>query len=229
MRTHFLALSLCFAAAVSAIAQQNAAQTPPAAPAYQEAVREAMTGFVQRDFATALAGADKADAVQPGTPLISNLRGAVAIEQRRFEDGRKYCLQALEKDPKFFPARFNLAEIPFVQKKFAEAREEFLKLQTDHPKDDLLRFRIYLTYLLEGNMEKSRELLDAVPFLSDTPIYYYSHAAWEYSRGNEAEGRRWVNSGSSVFSPQKISNFADVFFDLGWLKREAPAGKSAAQ
>jgi hypothetical protein len=91
------------------------------------------------------------------------------------------------KGSEVFPGALHLAEIPFVQKKFAEAREEFLKLQTDHPKDDLLRFRIYLTYLLEG-IWRNPGAARRGAFLSDTPIYYYSHAAWEYSRGNEAEG-----------------------------------------
>ena len=65
-------------------------------------------------------------------PLLSGdtVRGAVAIEKGQFEEGLKFCQQALKLDPKFFPARFNICEIPFQQgknalvEKIAEAAKE---------------------------------------------------------------------------------------------------------
>src|SRR2546423_215704 len=83
---------------------------------------DAVRSFSERDFATALVLIDKADAIHSPTPMSLNVRGAVAIEERRFEEGRTLCLNAMKLDPHFFPARFNLGEIPFVQGKYAEAR-----------------------------------------------------------------------------------------------------------
>ena len=186
---------------------------------YAVAMRDAMRSFLQRDFPTALAVVEKAERAFRETPISLNIRGAVAIEERRFDEGRKYCIEALRLDPSFFPAQFNLAEIPFVQGKYAEARVLFEKLRDDHEKDDLVQFRIFLTYLLEKNESAAREMLENVPFLSDTPIYYYTHAAWEFAHGNEEEGRKWVDSGNYVFPPLKTLNFSNVFYDLGWLKR----------
>lgn len=192
-------------------------------PEYQTTMRNAVRAFNLRDFPTALALMDKADSMYQATPMSLNVRGAIAIEQKRYEDGRKLCLEALKLDPKFFPAHFNLAEIPFVQGKYAEARLHLEKLLEDHPKDDLLRFRILLTYLLEKNDAAARERLDDVPFFSDTPAFYYSHAAWEFAHGNEKEARAWVDRGTWVFPPHKTINFEAVFYDLGWMKRPTAA------
>jgi hypothetical protein len=60
-------------------------------------------------------------------------------------------------------------------------------------------FRLLLTYLLEKNDERAKELLDKVPLLNDTPVYFYSHAAWEFGHGNEKEAQSYISSAETVF------------------------------
>jgi tetratricopeptide (TPR) repeat protein len=223
MRLLLLVLTVFTFASPTLRAQNAPATSLPAE--YVAAMRDALRSFIQRDFPATIAALDKADAIQPPTALSLNTRGAVAIEQKRFEEGAKLCQQALKLDPKFFPAHFNLAEIPFVQKNYPVAREEFTKLKEQYPKEDLVNFRIYLTHLLEKNFDAAKEQLDTIPFLSDTPVYYYSHAAWEFAHGNKAEAQKWMASSSSVFGPEKTLNYIDVFYDLEWLKRPAPAAE----
>jgi tetratricopeptide (TPR) repeat protein len=191
-----------------------------APPAYREAMFAAMRAFTARDFEGARAQVQKANATYEQTPVSLNILGAIAIEERRFEEGRQFCLQALNKDPKFFPARFNLAEIPFVQGKYAEARAMFERLQQDEPKDDLLKFRIFLTILLEKNEALAREHLDQIPIINDTPISFYANAAWDFAHGDEAGAKKWISSGQRTFPPIRHVNFVEVFYDLGWLKRD---------
>lgn len=215
----------------SALTLGRLAAEEPAKPypaEYLSHLREALRTFQARDFDATLAAMDKADAIVPPTPTALNIRGAVAIEGRKFEEGMKYCNDALKQDPKFFPAQFNLAEIPFLQKKYAQARGLFEKLFLAHPKDDLLKFRIFMCKLLDKDEAGAKEMLDAIPFLSDSPIYYYSQAAWEFSHERREEGLKWVRSGSSVFAPNRLANFADVFFDLGWLERSKAASEEPA-
>ena len=198
-----------------------------APPAYRDALIAAMRSFTARDFDKAREQVHKADSSWQQTPVSMNIMGAIEIEQRNFEEGRKYCLAALGKDPRFFPARFNLAEIPFVQGKYTEARAMFLKLQEDEPHDDLLRFRIFLTYLLEKNDVEARRALDEIPLINDSPISFYANAAWEFAHGQEVKGRDWLAGGTRTFPPIKHINFIEVFYDLGWLQR-APKQDVAA-
>ena len=188
-------------------------------PIYLTALRDAMRAFTTRDFAQTIALVNKADGTFQVTPVALNIRGAVAIEERRFEEGRVLCEKALKDDPKFFPARFNLCEIPFVQGKYAEAREMFQKLLDEYPKNDLLKFRVFLTYLLEKNETAAGEHLDRLPFLSNTPVYYYAQASWAFAHGKPDEARTWLDRGNYVFPPPRHQNFIDVFYDIGWLQR----------
>lgn len=195
-------------------------------PAYVQVLRRAIQSFSERDFAAANQQLDEAEKMFPPSVYSLNMRGAIAIEQKRFEEGEKHCQAALKQDPKFFPARFNLAEIPFVQKRYAEARKGFEELLEKDPKNELLQYRIFLTYLLEGNDPAAQKALEAIRFPSNTAAYYYAHAAWEFAHGNEEKALGWVRSGDWVFPAFRNTNFADVLADLGWLKR--PGSKATA-
>ena len=188
-------------------------------PAYITTVQSAMRTFAARDFKTALALVEKAEAMYQPSAMTVNIKAAIAIEEKKFDEGKEYCLKALQLDPKFFPALFNLAEIPFMQGKYAEARLAYEKLLDEEASADLVKFRLYLTYLLEKNDERAKVQLDKIPLLNDTPIYFYAYAAWEFAHGDEKKAQGYLNSAETVFPKTKLSNFADVFYDIGWLKR----------
>lgn len=187
-------------------------------------VAEAMKSFQARDFAGALSYADRADALLPPTVWTLNVRGAVAIEQLKFEEGEKYCLDALKMEPGFFPAKFNLCEIPFLQKKYDVARKGWQILYdrtaSDDPTVELLVYRIYMTYLLENDMVRAKEWLEKLPFPSQTPAYQYAHAAWERQNGNLTKWEEWIESAEFIWPLSKRSSFSDVLMQLKWLTKD---------
>ena len=213
----FLLLSLSLGLSVIRAAEDPLKDAPPS---YRDAMYAAMRSFTTRDFDGARAVVQKADSSYQQTPVSLNILGAIAIEERKFDQGRALCLQALNQNPRFFPARFNIAEIPFVQGKYAEARAMYERLQQDEPKDDLLKFRIFLTYLLEKNDAQAREQLDQIPIINDTPISFYANAAWDFAHGDQVGAKKWLSSGLRTFPPIRHVNFVEVFYDIGWLKRE---------
>jgi tetratricopeptide (TPR) repeat protein len=221
MRPVALVLTLLVPLVVRAAESSDPLKDAP--PAYRDALIAAMRSFTARDFMKAKEQVQKADSGWQQTPVSLNILGAIEIEQKNFEEGRKLCIEALKKDPRFFPARFNLAEIPFVQAKYTEARTLFLKLQEDEPDDDLLKFRIFLTFLLEKNDAEAKQHLDHIPLINDSPISFYANAAWEFAHGDEKKAKDWIASGVRTFPPIKHINFIEVFYDLGWLER-APTG-----
>lgn len=218
-RTLFSLASILALTVPAAWSADSADSTKDAPPEYEPTVQSAMRSFVARDFKTAIELVDKADRMYQPTARTVNVRAAVAIEEKKFDEGRQFCIKALQLDPKFFPALFNLAEIPFMQGKYAEARLTYEKLIDDEQNADLVKFRLILTYLLEKNDERAKELLDKVPLLNDTPVHFYSHAAWEFAHGNEKEAQSYMNSAETVFPKAKLANFVEVFYDLGWMKR----------
>ena len=209
-------LIVSLAAAESLRAAEDPLKNP--SPEYVTALREAVRAFNGRDFDKALKALDTAETIYPPNALTLNTRGAALIEQKRYDEGAGFCRKALEIDPKFYPARFNLCEVPLVQKHYAEARSMFMKLHDENPKDELVQFRILLTWLLEKNDGEARRVLDSIPFPSNTPAYYYGNAAWEFAHGNAVEGNKWVMRGNWVFKPEVTTNFSQPFLEIGWLK-----------
>ncbi len=214
----FLPFVCAASAPILFAAPTDAPQYPPE---YIDAVRTAVRAFSDRDFPKTLAALDQADKLVPPTPITLNTRGAIFIEQRKYEEGRQLCEAALKIDPTFYPARFNLCEIPLMQKNYAEARALFQKILDEHPKDELVMYRIFLTYLMEKNDLEARRMLDKIPFPGKTAAYYYGNAGWEFAHGNPVEGDKWVKRGNWVFRPQMTVNFSDALKETGWLK-ESP-------
>lgn len=205
-------------------------------PQYIQAVNEVFRAFRTRDWPRTLEALDKADKILPPTPMTLNTRGAIMIEERNFEEGARLCQEALKLDPKFYAARFNLAEIPLVQGKYAESRRLFEKFLRENPKDELARFRVFLTLLLEKNYDDARRTIDQIPFPGDTPAYYFANAAWEFGHERPDEAKKWLGRADWTFGPDKCAMFADSFYELGWMKRPevkkvepaaAPAPQSA--
>ena len=191
---------------------------------YQFLMAEAIRRFQVRDFKGAADYVDRADEVLPPTAWSLNVRGAIAIELHDFDRGFKYCSDALKLDPSFFPAKFNISEIPFLEGKYAEARGLWLKISATMNAGDstveLVTYRIFLTYLLEKDFDHAKEWLEKIPFPSQTPAYQYAHAAWARQMGDIAKWDDWIRSASYIWPETKRSEFTDVLIQLGWLKRE---------
>ncbi len=222
-RRTLLTVAALIAGAIFAGAESPKLETYP--PEYRTSLMEMAKLFSARDFPATLETIDKLEKMAPPNAHTVNTRAAVMIEQHQFDEGRRLCQEALKLDPKYYPAKFNLGEIPLMEKKYPEARAIFQTLLNANPRDELVQFRIFLTYLLEKNDAAAREILGKLKFPSDTPAFYYANAAWEFTRGNEAEGKAWVERGDWVFSKEKALNFAESLIQLGWIERPAPAPK----
>lgn len=224
-RRLLLTVVALIAGALSARAAQPLGSYPPE---YRAGLAEMAKAFTARDFPATLAAIEQLEKMLPPNAHTVNTRAAVAIEQHQYEEGRRLCQEALKLDPKYYPAKFNLGEIPLMEGKYPEARAIFQTLLNANPRDELVQFRIFLSYLLEKNDAAAREILGKLKFPSDTPAFYYANAAWEFTRGNKDEGKAWVDRGNWVFGKDKSQNFAESLIQQGWIERDKPAPKPVA-
>ena len=185
----------------------------------------------QRDFATALKLVDEADQADPNQPATLNLRGEILMQQQQFDQAEAAFKTAAKLDPKFREAQYNLAQIPFKKKDYAKARERFEALYKRTPGGDknqaaeLIKFKIYMTLLLEGKESRAHAMMEEFQFTGDTPALYYAQAAWEYKHNNAEKAADWAGSANKIYSPALNSVFADAFYDVGWIQR--PEGSTA--
>ena len=88
----------------------------------------AYRAFDAKKFSEALKQLDAIDARQPDLAESQNLRGVIFMREGIYDKAEAALHEALRIDPKFWNARFNLAEIPFLQKDWPEARNRFQEL-----------------------------------------------------------------------------------------------------
>ncbi len=194
---------------------------------------EAEQALAQRDFTAARKLIDDADAADPNQAAISNLRGEILLEQKEFEQAESEFHKAAKLDPKLRDAQYNLAQVPFKKGEYEKARTRFETLfssTTGADKDraaQLIKYKVYLTYLLEGKDARAQKMMEQFQFTGDTPALYYAQAAWEFKHDNATKANDWVTSARKIYPAALNGLFADAFFDLGWLQSSELAAAPA--
>lgn len=190
---------------------------------------KAERAFQQRDFAGAAKLLDLAEEGSPNEPAFFNLRGEILMEEKKLDQAEVAFRKAVAADPKFREAQYNLAQVPFKKGEYAKARERFETLFAETPGAEknqaaqLIKYKIFLTLLLEGKDAEAQQLMDQFKFTGDTPALYYAQAAWEFKHGRADPARDWVTSARKIYSPALNVIFAEAFYDLGWLNRSDSA------
>jgi len=188
---------------------------------------QAQQALQQRDLATAQKFIDEADASNPNQAPIVNLRGEILMEQKQFDEAETAFKKASKIDPKFREAQYNLAQIPFKKKDYIKARERFETLFQQTPGGDrnqaaqIIKFKIYMTLLLEDKESRAQKMMEQFQFTGDTPALYYAQAAWEFKHNNPNKATDWITSAKKIYSPALNNLFADAFYDLGWMQSPA--------
>jgi len=185
---------------------------------------QALQAFEQRDFDSAARLAEQADTAEPNQPQVLNLRGAILLEQQKYDEAEGFFKEALKVDPKFREAQFNLADVPFRNKDYTKARDRFQALLKQTPGGDknqaaqLINFKVFLTYLLEGKDSRAQKLMEQFQFSGDTPALYYAEAAWQFKHDNADKANDWIASARKIYPSASNALYAGGFYDLGWLK-----------
>src|SRR6058998_2696002 len=192
---------------------------------------QAQQALRQRDLTAALKLIDEADKADPNQASTINLRGEILAQQEQFDQAEAAFKKAAKLDPKLREAQYNLAQIPFKKKEYAKARDRFETLYKRTPGGDknqaaeLIKFKIYMTLLLEGKESRAHAMMDEFQFTGDTPALYYAQAAWEFQHNNAEKAADWATSANKIYSSALNNVFADPFYDVGWLQR--PEGSTA--
>ncbi len=195
---------------------------------YDKAYRE----FNATNYAQALKELDSIDARQPDLAESQNLRGVILMRQASYDQAETALQKALAADPKFWNARFNLAEIPFLRKDWTEARKRFDGLLQGNSAElqgeaaQLIQYKILLTYLLQGNENMVDSILAKFELAPETPAANYANAAIAFHHKNEKEAKDILATAEKNFSPQLNKLFAESLYEVGWLQK--PAGQARA-
>src|SRR6516225_1758017 len=214
---------------LSSFAADNVA---PTKAELDEIYQTAYRAFNADKFPEALKQLDAIDARQPDVAPSRNLRGVILMRQGNYDQAEAALAEAVRIDPKFWNARFNLAEIPFQKKDWPEARKRFEQLLSTGKSDlakeatQLIQYKILLTYLMEGKGNMVDSMLAKLELSPDTPAVDYVKAAVALQQKNESEAKDWISAAEKNYTPEQNKLFVASLYEVGWL--EKPQGQQRA-
>ncbi len=151
----------------------------------------------------------------PSDPLILNLIGSVYTKKLNYQKAEKAFRQALDIEPGFFPAAYNLGELLFLQQKYALARQYYETMRATDHRHELLQFKVALCDIMAGETVRATKVMNTIKYPGDSPAWYYAHAALEHKQGNAAKAREYVRGAKFIYGPEKTALFDESFQLIG--------------
>jgi putative PEP-CTERM system TPR-repeat lipoprotein len=128
---------------------------------YQASIALFFAHLKKHDYDKALAAADAIAQKQPKSAVPHDLRGLVALAQRDLKSARANFEKALEAEPDYFAAAYNLATLDIQEGRPQAARERYERMLKNFPKNEqLLLAYAQVLGITGGTPEDVRSALD---------------------------------------------------------------------
>ena len=168
------------------------------------------------------------EAITPDLFQTYNLRGAIYTKLRDFDKARASFKKALTLKPDLLEVMFNLAELDFVEKKFASAETAFRDLKTNYPglRDEtskLIEYKLYISTLLQSQeagdskYKAAMAMLDSFDYFDDFPLHYYGKAVKAFHEDNKEEADEWMSSAGRIYDKPTQTIYIDALIEMGWV------------
>jgi len=180
-------------------------------------LHEALELLQKKDIDGAFDKVNAAIKLDPTNPDGYGLRGGIYAEKKMWDKSEQDYNAILKLDPKNVQAKFNLAEIAFMQKKYDAARPQFVALQQDSNWGDLSTYKVFLCDLWGGHNDMAAKELAALEKVGSGASYYFAEAAWYLYQKKPEDARGWLVSAVNIYSPAKFKMYSASLFDLGYL------------
>ena len=180
-------------------ASQAQISTPVVEESTQKAIESVLKDFDEKKNDEALAKLEALEKQAPGDPLVLNLIGSAYTKKKDYLAAETYFRKSLKEKNGFFPALYNLGELLFLQKKYAEAREHFQAMRASDTRNELLQFKVVLCDLELNETDRAKKLMKAIKYPGDSPAWYYAQAAYENKVGNTKKAREYIAGAKYIF------------------------------
>ena len=190
--------------AVAPVAAQENSAPPTTDPLLLQrrvatVLRQATKYFEAGDYQTALdrLGALKGEFAQDINAL--NIRGAILTKLERYEEASEVFATILRADPNYFPAAFNLGEVQFLSGDREGALESFERIRRLEPRNELVRFKVFLSLLALGREDEARKIAAGLIPAGNTPAWYYAQAMLTRKAGDEKTAQKHLQAARSIY------------------------------
>jgi Tfp pilus assembly protein PilF len=150
------------------------------------------------------------------------LRGAIYTRKKQWPQAQADFNAALQLHPENMIAKYNVAEVQFMQKNYDAARPQFVALLGNSEVGDIGTYKVFLCDLLGGHEDVAAKELEVMNQKAENPSYFFSNAAWSLYHKNIEDGRSWLTSALHIYPAAKNNFYALTLQDLGYLPLPPP-------
>lgn len=185
----------------AAVMAQDAAPSNPLIAQRRLAfiLREAMADYDRGNYKAVLERLDSLEGAAAGDIAVLNLRAATFTKAGNYEAAMKIFSDIGSANPGYFPAFFNAAELRFLMGDREGALEEFRRLRTRDPGNELLRFKVFLCEVALGRDGEAEKTAAAMNVAGLTPSWYYAQAIFARQKGDEAGAERHLRAAHAIY------------------------------
>src|ERR1700722_15207785 len=182
---------------------------------YESVISKASRDLSDGKIDDAANDAQQAEKLDPNNPETANLLGIVASKKKDYPEAISQFNRALTENPKFYGAKFNLADTLMLQGNFDQARSTLEDLRQVDPKSEIVQFRLALDYVLANQPAKAMGLIDGMDFPGKTPAYYYARAAVWLKKGLVKDATQYSVNAHKYYTDGQCSYFVGVLREMG--------------
>jgi tetratricopeptide (TPR) repeat protein len=185
------------------------------AKSYDAVVSKASRDLTDGKIDDAAKDAQQAGKLDPNNPETANLLGVVASKKKDYPEAISQFNRALTENPKFYGAKFNLADALMLQGNYDQARSTLEDLRQIDPKSEIVQFRLALNYVLANQPDKAMALIDGMDFPGKTPAYYYARAAVWLKKGLVKDATQYGVNAHKYYTDSQCGYFVSVLREMG--------------
>ncbi len=173
------------------------------------ALRQASQLYEAGDYRGAMNRLDQLQGSAAQDLSVLNLRGAILTKLGDHNQAAQIFREILAADPSYFPAAFNLGEVQFVQGDYEGALASFNEMRRRDPRNELLRFKVFITHLLLGHDDEARAIAaDFIP-AGSTPAWYYAQAVIAAKSGDKRAAQKNLTAAREIYGADGCKLFEE--------------------
>ena len=178
---------------------------------YISLFQQAKLAYITGDWTVCYGLLSQCEFIYDKNPHVWNLRTVCLIAQKKFTEAEKELHKAQQELPHDDTTLMNVANLHMGKGEFRQCISviqgiiDTLPYPKSPPLLDILTFRIYLCHLMLGENNEAKQCVRHLTPLSDTPLYYYSQAAFHITKGNRVQARHDIQAADTIYAKENAT------------------------
>lgn len=176
---------------------------------YTSSFAKAKAAYAAAKYAECELHLNSCEMIYQGNPNVWSLRASLYIAQQRFDEAEALTQKAIKEQPGDPITAYNLSSISLSKGDYVRCIEqtsalmEKIRFNEGMPLLHSLKFRLLLANLMLGRLDEAKKLVADVTPLDDSPLYYYSQAAFAIYRGDGAAAAKDIATAERIYHSEK--------------------------